>query len=154
MTVLRASGPDDIPAVEALLAEAGLPLEGAANAFVNGVVAEDGGQIVAAAGTERFPGVALLRSVVVRADRRGEGSGRAVVDWVEREAPRSGVARLYLLTETAAAWFAQLGYEPIAREAVPPPVGRSVEFTTACADTAIAMVKRIDAKEGGERHVL
>jgi N-acetylglutamate synthase-like GNAT family acetyltransferase len=147
MTELRAAQPADMPAVEALLLAAGLPLDGAEDAFAHGVVAEDDGRIVAAAATERFPGAALLRSVAVREDRRGQGAGRALVQRIERDASEAGVPALYLLTETAAAWFEGLGYDRIEREAVPDAVRRSVEFTTACAETAIAMVKRISASE-------
>ena len=68
--------PADIPAVEALLSAAGLPLEGAAEALTAGVVARDGDAVVAAAALERYGEAALLRSVVVAPALRGTGLGR------------------------------------------------------------------------------
>jgi hypothetical protein len=46
---------------------------------------------------------------------------------------------VYLLTETAADWFPRLGYVPMARQGISGPVLRSVEFTTACSETAVVM---------------
>jgi amino-acid N-acetyltransferase len=54
------------------------------------------------------------------------------------------VAELLLLTESAESWFTRLGYEVIDREAVPADVAGSVEFSTACADTAVAMRRCLD----------
>jgi amino-acid N-acetyltransferase len=54
-----------------------------------------------------------------------------------------GIRALYLLTETAVAWFPRLGYELLAREAAPPPIAGSVEFTVACVDTGVLMRRRI-----------
>jgi amino-acid N-acetyltransferase len=46
---------------------------------------------------------------------------------------------LYLLTETAETWFERRGYRTIERDAVPEPVRGSIELTTACSSTAVAM---------------
>jgi amino-acid N-acetyltransferase len=129
----------DVPAVEALLAAAGLPLEGAAEALSTAVVASEGGDVVAAAAIERFGNAGLLRSVVVAADRRGTGLGRGIVAAAEDLARAEGITDLYLLTETAADWFPRLGYEVVERPVAAAAVGESIEFTTVCRDTGIAM---------------
>ena len=133
----------DATAVEALLRGAGLPLEGAAEALSRGVVARDRGAIVAAAAVERYGDAGLLRSVVVAPERRGSGIGARLLAASETLASELGIDKLYLLTDTAEEWFASLGYERTEREHVPARVRSSIEFTTACSDTAVAMKRRL-----------
>ena len=129
----------DWPAVRDLLTQAGLPLDGAAEAFTTGVVASDGGELVGCAAIEPYDGAALLRSVAVTRDRRGTGVGTKLVHAIEDLARDRGATTLILLTETAEPWFRRLGYTPIERSSVPADVARSVEFETACTTTAVAM---------------
>lgn len=130
----------DTPAVEALLAEAGLPLEGAAEALTtSGVVARASGMVVGGAAVERYGEAGLLRSVVVAQDHRGTGTGRALVAAAERLARDDGIRALYLITETASDWFPRLGYEVVPREEARAAVGASIEFTMACAATGVPM---------------
>ena len=131
--------PADVPGVERLLAAAGLPLEGAAEALSKGVVARDGDEIVAAAAIERHGDAGLLRSVVVEPGRRGLGLGRDIVAAAERLAREDGITELYLLTETATGWFPRLGYEVVPRAEAVAAVGESIEFTTVCKDTGVPM---------------
>jgi amino-acid N-acetyltransferase len=142
MTIERASAAD-APAVDALLAAAGLPLEGAAEALSTAVVAREGEQIVAAAAIERYGEAGLLRSVVVAPAWRGTGLGREIVTAAEDLARAAGVHDLYLLTETAADWFPRLGYEVVERSVAAAAVGESIEFTTVCRDTGIPMRRRL-----------
>lgn len=135
--------PADAAAVEALLASASLPLEGAAEALSTGVVARDGDRIVAAAALERYGDAGLLRSVVVAADRRGTGLGREIVAAAESLAAAEGIRDLYLLTETAADWFPRLGWTVVERPVAAAAVGESVEFTTVCRDTGVPMHRRV-----------
>jgi amino-acid N-acetyltransferase len=51
---------------------------------------------------------------------------------------------MILLTETAEPWFERLGYGPIERDAAPEDVASSVEFVTACSETAIAMRRSLE----------
>ena len=41
------------------------------------------------------------------------------------------------------AWFPRLGYEEVSRDAVPAGIRGSLEFTTLCADTGVAMRREI-----------
>ena len=137
--------PGDVPAVEALLADAGLPLDAAAAAFELGIVgrAAPGGPVVAAAAIERFGDDGLLRSVVVAPDQRGHGTGRALVAATEALALEAGIDDLWLLTETAIDWFPRLGYEVVERATAAAAVGESVEFTTVCRDTGVPMHRTV-----------
>jgi len=129
----------DTPAVEALLAAAGLPLEGAVEALSMGVVARDGEAVVGAAAVEPFGSAGLLRSVVVAEPLRGTGVGRELVAAAEDLARERGLRDLYLLTETAGGWFPRLGYAVVSREEARAAVGDSIEFTMVCATTGVPM---------------
>ena len=95
-------------------------------------------------GLEVFGDVALLRSLVLDASRRGTGEGRMLVTAVEAHARAHGITRLYLLTTTAEAFFAHLGYTRSAREAAPDAIQRTREFSSLCPSTAAFMVKTFD----------
>lgn len=66
-------------------------------------------------------------------------SGTALVHAAEALARTGGARELMLLTETAESWFGRLGYERMERDAAPPDVAGSVEFATACSESAVAM---------------
>jgi amino-acid N-acetyltransferase len=51
-----------------------------------------------------------------------------------------GLRRIYLLTETAAPFFARLGFTPVDRDAVDEAVQASEEFSRLCPATAAVMV--------------
>jgi amino-acid N-acetyltransferase len=137
--------PGDVPAVEALLADAGLPLDGAAAAFDLGIVGRvaPGGPVVAAAAIERYGDDGLLRSVVVAPDHRGSGAGQDLVAATEALARQTGIRDLWLLTETAMDWFPRLGYEVVERTTAAAAVGDSIEFTTVCRDTGVPMHRTV-----------
>ena len=140
MEFRRATG-EDVPAVEALLVGAGLPLDGAAVAFDLGVVGRDApdGPLLAAAAIERYGSDGLLRSVVVAPHHRGNGTGHDLVAAAEALAREAGIRDLWLLTETATDWFPRLGYEVVERSTAAAAVGESVEFTTVCRGTGVPM---------------
>ncbi len=142
MRIGRAT-PAVVPAVEALLVAAGLPLDGVAEALETGVVAWDGDSVVGAAAVEGYGGAGLLRSVVVAEDHRGTGLGHALVAAAEDLARGLGARDLYLLTDGAAEWFPRLGYEVVEREVARAAVGASIEFTLVCAATGVPMRRAI-----------
>lgn len=85
----------------------------------------------------------LLRSIVILADRRGHGLGRALVAILERQARNLGVERLHLLTTTAAPFFRAIGYADADRGAAPPAVAASREFAALCPASAAYLVKAL-----------
>jgi len=129
----------DLEAVLALLQSSDLPRDGVASSFDGFVIAETDDGLLGAAGLERYGPHALLRSVVVAAAARGVGVGGALVDRLLADAWSEGVRSVYLLTTTAAAYFAARGFEPVDRSAVPAAVRASVEFASACPATAAVM---------------
>lgn len=140
---IERAAPADVAAVERLLADAGLPLRGAAEALSLGVVARARGRVVGAAAIERFGEAGLLRSVVVDGGRRGSGLGRSIVEAAEGLARSVGIRELYLLTETAVDWFPRHGYAPVDRSAAAAVVGGSIEFTSVCRESGVPMRKEL-----------
>ncbi len=137
--MIRAATAADVPAVAALLRDAGLPLEGVDDAFAHGVVAEAGGVVLGGAAVERYGTDGLLRSVVVSPALRGTGVGRALVAAAEATARDLDLGDLYLLTETAETWFPRLGYQVLERAAAPEGIAGSWEFRFACVERGILM---------------
>jgi amino-acid N-acetyltransferase len=129
----------DWPAVRDLLVRVNLPLDGAETAFETGLVAVEDDRVVGCAAIETYDRTALLRSVAVTQRRQGSGLGTALVHAAEELARTTGANEMILLTETAEPWFGRLGYERMERDAAPAAVAGSVEFVTACSESAIAM---------------
>jgi arsenate reductase len=139
---LVAATPADLADVEALVAAAGLTLDGLADCVAGGtavICREHDGCLLGTAATERCGDVALLRSVAVHAPVRGLGLGRALVERALADARAGGAREAWLLTETAKPFFACLGWTPAERADAPAAVAASVEFASACPITAIAM---------------
>lgn len=139
-TVRRATSAD-LPAVEELLVESGLPLDGVREALPTFVVAQAGDDLVGVAGLEVCRDNALLRSVAVRPEWRSHGVGRALVTRVIDDAESRGLHALYLLTTTAERYFPSFGFHEIVRDAVPDDVRATAEFRSACPASATVMCR-------------
>ncbi len=103
------------------------------------LVAREGERIVGCAAVELYGKAGLVRSVAVDLPHRGLGLGIQLTEAVLALARSHGVKTLYLLTETAAAFFPRFGFRSIRREEVDPAVRQAVEFTKACPSSAQAM---------------
>lgn len=140
-TIRPAVGADS-PRIETLLTGAQLPLDGVADALASFFVAEHTGDIIGVAGLEVRGDVALLRSVAVAPEWRGQRVGKALVERAIGEADARGLSGLYLLTTTAGAYFPRFGFAAISREGVPRALLSTAEFTSACPDSAVVMERR------------
>jgi amino-acid N-acetyltransferase len=95
------------------------------------------------AGLEPLGDEALLRSVVVAAERRGQGLGGAIVDRTLREAASLGATRVWLLTDSAPGFFERLGFALAQRSAAPTRVAATREFSSLCPDDAVLMCRTL-----------
>jgi N-acetylglutamate synthase-like GNAT family acetyltransferase len=138
---LRPARREDLPAIERLLADAGLPLDGVAATLPHAVVAEHDGALVGVAGVEPCERDGLLRSVAVRPEWRARGLGRRLVERAIADAERRDVRALYLLTTTAETYFPRFGFAPVARAEVPAAVRATSEFREACPASATVMCR-------------
>lgn len=144
MITLRPGMPDDLPTVISLLEEAGLPCEDIAAADLpEFLVASGGPSVLGVVGLERYGKNALLRSLAVRPASRHTGLGSQLADAAEARASATGVKTLYLLTTTAAAFFARRGYEVIARGEAPPALQQTAAFSRLCPSQAICLRRQL-----------
>jgi len=98
---------------------------------------------LAAIGIELCGSSVLLRSLVVRPGHRSAGLGAALVEHSEAYARAHGARAIYLLTTTADAFFARLGYAPVDRSAAPSEIRATREFAEICPASSTFMLKRI-----------
>ena len=132
-----------------LLAE-GLSPESASEEGVDLFVWRGGDSIAGVAGLEALGPQGVLRAVAVRREWRRRGIAAALVEHIRETARQMGLSELYLLTTTAAEYFAGQGFERIARGDVAGPVLESSEFATLCPDAATVMVRLIEAGRHGD----
>ena len=140
---IRRAKPEDLPALERLLSFCRLPFDGVADQLGVFLLAWDGERLAGSVGVERYGGDGLLRSLAVHPDYRGRGLGATLTRRALRDAQRTGLRRLFLLTETASEYFPRSGFRVIPREQAPPAVQASVEFASACPVTATCMERRL-----------
>ena len=91
------------------------------------------------AALEQYGPDALLRSVLTVPDRRNGGVGTMLVKRVSAAAADQGVERLWLLTETAAPFFARLGFAETQRANAPASMQETTEFRSVCPASATCM---------------
>lgn len=140
-TVIMPAGPDDRPAIEALIRAAGLPLECLAD--VHFAVARLAGEIVGVAGIERHGTHSLLRSVAVSPAHRGKHLAEALIADRITWARSDGTQTVSLLTTDADRYFERLGFQPIDRAQLEVQVpGVTQRAGKACAG-AIAMSRQL-----------
>ena len=142
VTIERATVADTGALLDLMKAN-GLPADGLAEHVATTLVARDAGRIVGSAGLEIYADGALLRSVAVAPDRRGDGLGGRLTTAALDLAREQKIEALFLLTTTAEAYFPRFGFQCITRADVPPGVQQSIEFRSACPASAIVMRRRL-----------
>jgi len=143
---IRVAGPDELSEIERLLESAALTRDGLAECTRAGdvlVARADDGCLMGCVALELFGSDALVRSLAVTAGGRGHGLGSALLSRALDHARAAGVHEAWLLTETAAPYFAARGWQPADRAAAPVLVAGSVEFTGACPVTVPAMRRTV-----------
>jgi amino-acid N-acetyltransferase len=128
--------------VTAVLERNGLPTADVAATGRFYLAVRDGDR-VGVGGIEPIGTAGLLRSVVVTAPYRGQGLGRELCVALEARAAAAGIETLYLLTTTAAEFFAAQGYVETERSAVPESVRNTAEFDALCPSTATCLSKSL-----------
>lgn len=143
---MRPATTADAAAVAGLVAAADLPTAGIDQAWLT-LVCEGSAGLDGTATLERYVGadgpVFLLRSVAVRAGRRGSGLGgalvRAALDAADQDA--GGHAVVGLLTDNAVGYYERFGFVEVPRTALPRDLLASPELTTLCPASARAFLR-------------
>jgi len=144
MSQLPISPRPSLQAAVQLLHDAHLPTEDLTAAhcesfYFTGPVSKPTGLV----GLEIFGDVALLRSLVVAAERRGSGEGASLLKHAEEQARAKGVRTLYLLTTTAEPFFAKHGYQRATRESAPASIRTTREFAGICPASSAFMCRAL-----------
>jgi amino-acid N-acetyltransferase len=144
MTTVERARPADGDAIERLLRENQLPLDGLRDHLATAVVARQDGNVVGSAALETYADGVLLRSVAVSPALHARGIGGELTAAAIQLARDLRAPAIYLLTTTAERYFPKFGFERIQRSDVPPSVLQSIEFTSVCRSSAAVMRKRLD----------
>lgn len=104
---------------------------------------DDAGELIGSGGLEMYGDSALLRSVAVKENVRGQQLGKKIVDDLVTQAKNSKINNIFLLTETAKDFFTKKGFRIVSRDEVPPQVRASSEFTHVCPSSAICMFYKL-----------
>jgi len=94
-------------------------------------------------GLELFGTVGLLRSLAVVSSCRRTGLGSKLVAHAEDYARNKGIKSLYLLTNTAEAFFKRRGYKRTGRDDAPLAIRETKEFSEICPVSSAFMVKHL-----------
>ena len=137
----------DFAQIRALLQLCGLPHDDLTPDAVRDFLVlrpADGAQgLVGCVGVERASSAGLLRSVAVAPAHRGSGHGDALLLALQAHAAAAGIQELFLLTTTAAAFFAMRGYRLRPRTDVPEAIRLTAEFASVCPDSATCMFREL-----------
>jgi enamine deaminase RidA (YjgF/YER057c/UK114 family)/N-acetylglutamate synthase-like GNAT family acetyltransferase len=98
-----------------------------------------GGELVGCVGYEHYGEAALLHSLVVIREAKGEGVGRTLVETLIGKLRAMGVKRAFLATEDTTRYFGYLGFSAVARDAVDPDVLASPTLAPYAEDEATFM---------------
>jgi amino-acid N-acetyltransferase len=143
---LQQADDSHISYIETLLEWNDLPsqdVQSKPDCFYIGYDGDDGDDPIGIGGIEVYETDGLLRSIVIEQSSRGDGFGTALCNALEECAATDDVETLYLLTTTAADFFAHRGYVEIERTAVPSAIQQTTEFDDLCPTTANCMQKSL-----------
>ncbi len=142
---------EDLGEIEALLRATDLPPEGLEPFIDTLLVSRSRGEIIGCAALEIYGAAALLRSVAVHPGWQGRGLGAELVEKATWLAQSRNVRDMFLLTTTASDYFERLGFRRCTREDAPDAMRASIEFTTLCPASAVAMRRDVQPPAPPER---
>ncbi len=136
---IRPAQSSDFDAVSNLLRGAELLTDDLDIELNNFVVGVDNNRICGAGGLEQLNDIALLRSVVVAKNMRGENMGSKIVLVLLDNAKRLHLRHLYLLTTSADRFFGRHGFAEMDRKDAPPSITNTSQFSDLCPASATLM---------------
>ncbi len=134
----------DFPEIQKILDRVSLPADGVEAHLQNFLICQVAESIVACGGFEAYFPAALLRSLAVLPAYQGKGIGQKLINTLLEKFRIERFNQLFLLTFDAEKYFQRhFGFRVVSRSQAPPAIRNSVEFTTACPQSAICMVKNL-----------
>ncbi|GEO82555.1 hypothetical protein ROR02_26860 [Pararhodospirillum oryzae] len=136
------SGAD--PALRAALESESLPVDDLGDeGRVFFVFHDDQGALMGFGGLEQHGALALMRSVVVVPERRGQGLGTALLSALLDHARALGCRDAYLLTTTAVALGRRCGFRFLPRDEAPGVIRASRQMASLCPASAVLMTRSL-----------
>ena len=137
----------DLPRILDLLGEVNLHTQGVTDHIGDFLQLMEEGKtsshLLGRVGLEIYGESALLRSLAVKPEHQGMGYGKSLTKAIIQYAKKKKVKTLFLLTDTAESFFTKAGFKRVERDAVPPGVKQSVEFTSVCPVSSACMMMTI-----------
>jgi amino-acid N-acetyltransferase len=130
---------EDVPAARELLVSSHLPIDDIDDATITFVGAFDGAELVGVVALQDCAGTGLLRSLAVTAKFRERGIARQLCEYVFALAAERNLQSLWLLTTSAKDYFTRYDFESVPRDAAPPAIRASAQFTSLCPSSAHVM---------------
>ncbi len=96
-------------------------------------------EVVGYFGIEHCGRYALLRSMVVKPAARNKGYGVLIWQQAKQKLQEKEAKEVFLLTNTAAAFFSKQGFIEIPRTSVPDAIAATSEFIDFCPDDSVCM---------------
>lgn len=131
----------DLPVIRAVLAASDLPVDDIDQHLDRFILARVDGRTIGMVAVEYAGEAALLRSLCVVPEYRGQSVGSCLIAAIEAIVASHGVLELYLLTETAAAFFERRGFSRVTRELAHAGIQTKAQFRGLCPSTAVCMHK-------------
>ncbi len=125
--------------IEALLERCDLPFSDCGEHIQNFVGVIKGDNLIAIGALQYEDSVALLRSIAVHPDSRGQDLASAMTRHLIEQARSREVLQLYILTETAGSYFSRFGFYSIPRQAAPVRIQATRQFESLCPSSAQLM---------------
>ena len=141
--MIRPATSSDYPQVCQLLESESLPTVDLPKELSHFFVRTEKEDIIGAIGIELYGGAALLRSMVVVPSFRNKGIASELIDELTLEVKKEHVHSLFLITNTAEAFFSRKGFRKIERADVDERVLQSQEFNGLCPASSAIMMKEI-----------
>ena len=138
-TTISSVQPTDRPAVTHLLEKAKLPTADLPADLSHFFKAETEDALAGTVGLELYGKYALLRSLAVDDAYRNLGIGKALYAKAMQYATDEGVSEVFLITDTAEAYFARHGFVKIDRNTVPTEIRQTQQFQGVCPSSATVM---------------
>jgi amino-acid N-acetyltransferase len=141
MYTFRTATIDDFNAIQGLLMQHQLTVDGLAQHIQHFEVVMDTNQLIGVAGVEQYFPFALIRSVAIDSQYQHQQIGKQLIETLLSKLNAEGYTTYYLLTETATTFFSKLNFHTIPRSEVPDVIQQTKEFATICPDSATVMTK-------------
>lgn len=125
--------------IESLLEQCGLPFADCHELLEHFIGIFDDQRLLAIGATQPQARTALLRSIAVDPESRGQGLAQRMTRYLLESLRAQKVSEVYLLTETAETFFTRFGFQSIDRNSVPEFIKATRQFPFLCPSGARAM---------------